>query len=569
MFDVAKILQQLDAAPAAKEEFDEWLEMKDIVAFLKANTHHDEFVLHAVAEHIYMHSVLATSSRVTPPDVEDLLKWHCNANSSWGVSITFSEPPTICLSSPLDDTGSTTLDNSEQLVFVRKFDGRISDKSYYEILQKFIHVSEIHFVPERNAYCRLDKRGDIEDVIRIVKMPGSRIWGTVITVQRAVLDEYLALTDTAIVRTFDFTFTSSGFSGWSNHQNIEHIDEGDLFYRFHLEQGHASYMRGCQIVRTVQPPETIKKSIIRRHEPWADDEQEYASFIAQDWRHKAIREISCAPGATCNYFNQNESDLPFELSPAFFRPEVLSKYKSDSEKYHIDGHSITCRGTWSLRSYDINEVGQVHAYLCDLRTLPYEEQLHWKLHNERPKAPISERAFKADFEGSWDLPYDPLASLKHALRELNEKHVSWWTLRSEKLIDQAHYPLTPSADEWANEILQLDQLVIEGFETKWLRNKAQELGRIPDPQFRSLKLVEECLVALGFDEDDAKKAVAPLRTTHDLRSKLKGHASGEDALAIKRKALTDYATYNKHFHVLCAECDEAIRTIKEAFKKLT
>jgi hypothetical protein len=167
------------------------------------------------------------------------------------------------------------------------------------------------------------------------------------------------------------------------------------------------------------------------------------------------------------------------------------------------------------------------------------------------------------------LPYDPLVSLKHALRELNEERVSWWTLRSEKLIGQVHYPVTSSADEWANEILQLDQLVIEGFETKWLRNKAQELGRTTDPQFGSLKLVEECLIALGFAEDDAKKALTPLRTTHALRSKLKGHASGKDALAIKQKALTDYATYNKHFHALCAECDEAIRTIREAFEKLT
>ncbi len=44
--------------------------------------------------------------------------------------------------------------------------------------------------------------------------------------------------------------------------------------------------------------------------------------------------MSTAPGATANYFT--ESDLPFETTPAFFRPDVLLKYKFDSEKYTLE-----------------------------------------------------------------------------------------------------------------------------------------------------------------------------------------------------------------------------------------
>jgi hypothetical protein len=43
---------------------------------------------------------------------------------------------------------------------------------------------------------------------------------------------------------------------------------------------------------------------------------------------------------------------------------------------------IDCRGGWSLRDFDTNEAGQVHAYICDLRNLPYQEQLYWKSFNE-------------------------------------------------------------------------------------------------------------------------------------------------------------------------------------------
>ena len=55
--------------------------------------------------------------------------------------------------------------------------------------------------------------------------------------------------------------------------------------------------------------------------------------MAHDRKHDRIAEISCAPSALANYFT--ESDLPFEITPAFFHPEVLLKYKMDREKYWL------------------------------------------------------------------------------------------------------------------------------------------------------------------------------------------------------------------------------------------
>jgi hypothetical protein len=565
MVDVTKILNQISTAPSEKQAFNAWLRMEDAVGFLKDNAQQDEFVVYAAMPFTFMHAILVPAPSVTPPNVDDLMAWNYNATASWGITVTFSEPRSVSISPPLDHTGSKTLDSGEQLVFARRFEGRPDEKSYLEALQKFVHVFDLHFLEGRNAYCRLDKHGDIEDVIRIVTIPakGDEFGGTAVTCNRAVLDEYLALTDSTIVRTFDFTrYRPSHFGGWSDPPATHYTKEGDLFYRVHVEAGHACFMRGCQIVRCL----TSKESIVERLDPTAKKERQHASFIAYDWKNKVVRDISCAPGETANYFTK--SALPFELSPAFFKPDVLLKYKADQDKYRLQDRSISCRGAWHLETYDINEVGQVHTYLVYLRDLPYEEQLYWKSFNERPKGPISKRAIKTDFEGSWDVDYDPLDSLRDSVRELNRERAPWWTLRSEKLIGHLHYPVTASPDEWSNEILQLDQLVVEGFETRWLKNKAQALGRTPDPNFRSLKLVEECLIALGLAEGDAQKIVAPLRKTHDLRSKLKGHASGEEAAAIRKQTLAEHGSYKNHFHILCGECDEAVRTIGEAFKKL-
>jgi len=72
-----------------------------------------------------------------------------------------------------------------------------------------------------------------------------------------------------------------------------------------------------------------------------------------------ITEISCNPTCLANYFTK--SDLPFEISPAFFRPEVLLRYKSDPDKYELTIRSISCRDAWYLQTYDINDAGQVHT----------------------------------------------------------------------------------------------------------------------------------------------------------------------------------------------------------------
>jgi hypothetical protein len=539
--------------------------MDSALDFLRDNSQQDEFVVYASNRSTFIHAILAPASSLNPPDTDDLMSWSCNPTSSWGITVQFSDPRSVGISLPLDHTGSKTLDGGEQLVFARHFEGRPGEKSYYEILQKFTHLFDLHYMEARHAYCRLDRRGDVEDLIRIVEIPGKgEEYGTdVVIFNRDLLDEYLVLTDSIIVRTFDFTRYRPGtFGGWATGHDRRIRSDGDMHYRSHVEPGHASYSRGFQLVHSLATTDAI----IKRFDYTEPEDRQYASFIAFDWKNKVVKEISCAPGHTANYFT--ESDLPFEVSPAFFNPEVLTKYKADSDKYRLAGRSISCRGAWSLQTYDINDAGQVHTYLVYLRSLPYEEQLYWRSYNEAPKASISRRALTTDFEGRWYLEYDPLNSLKNAVGDLNRDQVPWWTLRSGKLCDQLHYPVTSSPGEWANELLNLDQLVVEGFETKWLRNKALSLGRTPEISFASLRLVEECLLAVGFEEDHARSVVAPLKEAHDLRSRVKGHASGDHGAAIKKQILKDHGTFKKHFHALCQKCDESVRGIAEAFKKL-
>ena len=559
MKDITKELKKLATVPQEQAAFEEWLKMTDALQFLEDNARDEEFVVYAGADFTYLHAVLVPRAAVEPPNVEDLLGWNFNASSSWAVWSSLGDQPDVGLSAPLSDCHSKSFVGGEQLVFTRYFEGMIGNKSYFEILQKCVHLLGLHFMPERNAFCRLDNRGNIEEAIRFVESFGAsnKVELSMVTFSRKLLEVYAALTDSAMVRTFDFTrFMPKNFAGWGKGK-VTSVTAGDPLYRLHSEKS-AAYMRGVQIIRpTISKP--AASSYLFDGEP---EEKRYETFLAYDWKNKKLEEISCAPGATANYFTK--SDLPFEVTPAFFRPEVLRKYKDDSDKYTVDARSISCRGAWSLKTYDINEAGQVHTYLVYLRSLPFEEQQHWKAYNEAPKSPISKRAYTTDFLGQWASDEDPLEALKYKLREWSEKSVPWWVLRTTKALDVVHYPVTSAADEWSEELLHLDQLLVEGFEKPWLKQRALALGRTTENQWGTLKLIEECLIGAGFEEADAKSLMQPLQTLHHLRSKLKGHVSGGDAVKLKQAAVRDHGSYKAHFVELCRQCRASLEAIETA-----
>ena len=551
-----KLIDQARKPPEG-DDLSGWIALEDATDLLRADQDQEDIVLYCTISGTFIHAVLVPFESVMPPDVADLMKWSGNPFDSWSIVNSF-DPPKVWIERPLAHSASETIARGEQLVFARHFEG-VFDQVSIELLQKLIHLFGLHYVEERAAYCRLDNHGDLEDVVTITRIDGVPRGfeaGTVVTIRRSVIDEYMALTDSTMVRMFDITrLGTNDFCGRSSGHEDSLTEDVDLIYRSQIGPNNAGYMRGFQIVES----RISRQDSTEIHGAKDPPDRKYESFIAFDWKHGETSEISTYPSETANYFQQ--SDLPFEMSPAFFRPDVLLRYKSNSEKYTLHDRSISCRGAWHLETYDINDAGQVHTYIAYLRNLPHEEQLYWKAHNELPKGPISKRAFKTDFEATWETEYDALESLRQAVEQLNENAPPWWTRRPENVVNGVHYPVTTSPDEWADEILRLDQLLIEGLKGKELRSLAESLGRSPDTKFGSIKLVEECLIGMGWEEERAKEVTAPLRRLHNYRSKCRAHSHGNEANQMRKKVLSEHRRYGQHFKVLSSECDEALRAI--------
>ena len=414
IFNLDSILL-LAKEPEDPEQFNIWVQQQDIYSFLENDILDEYIILYATLAHVFIHAILIPEVSLDNSRIQDLLNWDLCPYASWSP---VSSSGVITLESPLSNSGSELISKGEKIIFERSFVGDETKNTYYEIAQKISHVLGIHFISERNAWCKLDRLGDLEDVVKIFEGDSlcKNEMGKLICMKKKELGYYTSLTSTKLLRMFDFTrFKIGCFSGWGGGNKKPLFEEhNNIFNSLVVYPGYGSYSRGFQVADIRISQEEMNSQFWGKK---TTSDKKYATYIAHDWKNEVIKEISCNPSCLANYFT--ESDLPFEITPAFFRPEVLLKYKSDRDKYQLESNSVSCRDTWHLKTFDINEAGQIHTYLIYLSRLPYEEQLHWKQYNEKPKVSLSDRAIKRDFEGGFYQKYDPLPSLKYKLRELD------------------------------------------------------------------------------------------------------------------------------------------------------
>jgi len=560
---VLKELESISRLPKlGTEDYSKCLEQNDFLQFL-LDTKAGDVLLYCSFKHSFIYSVVIPSRSLKSSYVEDLMKWQGSPDDSWGYGYGFSKrgEPKHFISKPFDSNSSKILARAQPLTFLRYFEGTANRKGYIEASQFLTHLHDLHFMDERRAYCRVNKDGDIEEVIKILYPPEG---GYITTIKQDVLDFHLFLNRSVLVRFFDrVVYDKEGGLDQKDQQRADFSDEKNEIYArrgiliSRKGQATSSWVRGFQVIRNKQP----RKVMLARLTGSDLEPKKYETFISWDWKHERVAKLSCDPHKLGNYFV--ESDKPFETSPAFFKPDVLLKYKQDPEKYTLGQRHIRCRNSWYLQTYDVNEAGQVFTYLCYLGDLPYNEQLHWKQYNENPKAGISERALKTDFKAEWDLSYEPLSELKASLEKLSRNKGELWTCRDSSLYTQLNYVVSDSVKEWADEIQTLDKLVVEGLNYPYIKGLSQSLNCY-DPNLGSVKLLGAILKAKGINNLEIEQIIAPLGEIQFLRTKFSAHVSDTaEKDQIRKKIVSEHGTLKRHFRSLVEKTDKGIKILLE------
>lgn len=564
MMSVERLLE-IVTPPAATDRLESWSSQVPLLALLGEQRTGRSLVLYGSTFNggsMMIHSVLVPRSALDGIQLQALTQWQGNPYDSWSCGLVWGggRPPRVELDRSRSNFEDIPAEKTEQLIFGRSFEGRGEDRRYFEIAPVLSHAHGLHWVPERHAWCRFDDHGDIADVIRWTEVKGREGYGEAVWIEidRDVIEMQMAASDMVLIQMFDSTCPSNSFSGWGEGEDrAVSDDDRDLHYRCHLEGARGSWFRGVQIIKPRRTSEELGAHL--------RDEQErpkaYESFITQDWKNGKVLPVSCSPDAIASYF-EKDSPLPFHTSPVFFNAAVLDKYKADPEKYSLEHRSISCRNAWHLQTYDVNEQGQVHTYIKYLGDLPLSEQTYWKAFNEPPKGKISDRAYKTDFEGSWDDHPDPLRYLQDTVTELHGKNVPWFKLREPDVVWQLHYPLTASTKTWGDTLTTLAKIVVEGLDKKFFETIAKARGVKGEAAWGSIKWISECLSVCGVDAQVAAGIVEPLRTVQALRTKLDAHSGGEEAKALRAKLLKEFRTPKAHVARLCAMLDEALKQLE-------
>jgi hypothetical protein len=510
---------------------------------------------------LFLRSILVPIKDLETVAPEVMMRWEL-PHSSWSCGLAYGggQPPRIEYSEPLSGVIPSAFHGGQQLIFSRSFDGRTLDKNYYEIAQFLTHAHDLHWTPERQAWCRLDENGDVEDVITLTEKAGRAGYGdaTCIAIDREVMEMQMSASGMALIQMFDVRSVGDDFCGWNKGEDRTVENQTlSLYFRAHREGQNGSWIRGVQIIKPRFSSQEFGEYLYDK----SHEAKQYASFLTVDWKNDLITEVSCAPEAMASYF-EKDSPLPYQISPVFFSAAVLDKYKADPEKYSLEHRSLSCRNAWHLQTYDVNDAGQVHTYIRYLGYLPYSEQLYWKAFNEKPKKPLSKRAFTTDFEGRFYEAPEPLRDLQTILTNLHESDLEWFTLREPHLVSQMHYPLTSSAKAWSDTLVILAKLVVEGLEKKYFEDYAKSRGAKGDTNWGAINWLQEAMTISGTSSEVVDEVIAPIRAVQKLRSKLGAHSGGSEAASIRAELLRLHKTPRLHIEHLCDQLAKSLTVLR-------
>lgn len=268
-----------------------------------------------------------------------------------------------------------------------------------------------------------------------------------------------------------------------------------------------------------------------------------------------------------NYFGKNP-DAPHYLTPVYFDPKVLNKYRDEPSKYEVSSTRLSCLGLWSV-TIGASTTGLIEVYLGDLgRDIPWQEWPHWKANNVPPGGTMSEDRFRRDFLAQWAGEPDTLEAMRDslvALRQASTESLGWPLIReldNYGLLDLngLSLPTTNEQRELLIPVITLSKAFVDAIDERALRSVVSNAVEGD----RSLALLEKFVIERGGDAN----IVQPLRALYRLRSSGGlAHWGGSEASKVFEKLGLSNMTPSEIVLFLATGLTTAMDSIRLLIKK--
>lgn len=385
------------------------------------------------------------------------------------------------------------------------------DQAQILVNQEFVMLFEL-YRGEDGCYYSVDKCGEREKVVDFA--------GDEVRVRTKYILRFIAAKQCLFVYFVDARLASSSSFPLGSTECIAESDE--VGGNYHIGQWYTSDIDEGYLLSMLYARSFIEPGDVETCGVWPYDEkiEQYPEFIIGERPDGSLVRYTCDPNKLGTYFDK-EPRAPHYLTPVFFKPAVLDKYRS-SPYFDVSERHISCGSQWRCEIDNVDP-DRVMVYLGDLgRDLPESERTHFLSFEMSPvDQHISDEVFKTDLLNMWVKdPSGPVSMLMRARMELDKAWRKRFGLAlyrpfhraDEGILEQIHIPSGNGESEFEAVTMALTRALVDYIDESALEG-ADAKG--------SINKLEVFLSA-----NDIVADLKPLRDLQNLRSAGAAHGKG-------------------------------------------
>lgn len=385
------------------------------------------------------------------------------------------------------------------------------DQAQILVNQEFVMLFEL-YRGEDGCYYSVDKCGEREKVVDFA--------GDEVRVRTKYILRFIAAKQCFFVYFVDARLASSSSYPLGSTECISGSDE--VGGNYHIGQWYTSDIDESYLLSMLYARSFIEPDDVETCGVWPFDEknERYPEFVIGERPDGSLVRYTCDPNKLGTYFDK-EPRAPHYLTPVFFKPAVLDKYRS-SPHFDVSERHISCGSQWRCEIDNVDP-DRVMVYLGDLgRDLPESERIHFLSFEMSPvDQRISDEVFKTDLLNMWVKdPSGPVSMLMRARMELDKAWRKRFGLAlyrpfhraDEGILEQIHIPSGNGESEFETVTMALTRALVDYIDESALKD-ADARG--------SINKLEAFLSG-----NDIVIDLKPLRDLQNLRSAGAAHGKG-------------------------------------------